>query len=217
MGCLAETSAEVECFIFEGSHTNKPLITLGKVEIEGDRALKGLVLSNYDLSTSRVGTEELGIQGGDEGGRVVCASDILGIDTSHQANQSVLALTEVETACADEGLGDVVSFSPLMTINPLGLVVSAEVNSNTKVMSFDNILNVSNWVKHRIPGFNKMMGLSLGRHEKMCIMLLLRLEVEIEAANLMHRKDVAYRKAVAKDKGKRELRNLISSINCDGR
>ena len=48
-------------------------------------------------------------------------------------------------------------------------------------------------------------------------MLLQRLETEIEAANLMHRKDAAHQKAISKDKGKRELRNLISSVNYDGR
>ena len=51
----------------------------------------------------------------------------------------------------------------------------------------------------------------------MCIMLLQRLEREIEVANLQHRKDAAHRKAVSKDKGNRELRNLISSVNYDGR
>ena len=86
----------------------------------------------------------------------------LGIDTSHQANQSVLALTKVKIASANEGLGDVDSLSPLLTINSLGLVVSAELNSNIEVMRFDNTLNVSNWVKYRLPGFSKMMGLSLG-------------------------------------------------------
>ena len=104
----------------------------------------------------------------------------------------MLALTKAETASVDKGSGDVDSFSPLMTINPLGLVVSAELNSNTKVMGFDNLLNVSNWVKHSLPGFNKMMGLSLGLHEKMCIMLLQRLEMEIEVANLMYRKDATH-------------------------
>ena len=95
--------------------------------------------------------------------------------------------------------------------------MSTEVNGNTEVLNFDNTLNVSNWVKYRIPDFSKMMGLSLGRHEKMCIMILQRLEKEIEAANLMHRKDAAYQKAVSKDKGKKELRNLISLVNYDGR
>ena len=129
----------------------------------------------------------------------------------------MLALTEVETASADEGLGDLDSFPPLMTINPLGLVVSAELNRNTEVMRFDNTLIISNWVKHRLPSFSKMMGLSLGRHEKMCIMLLQRLEMEIEATNLVHKKDATHRKVVSKDKGKRELRDLISSVNYDGR
>ena len=104
-----------------------------------------------------------------------------------------------------------------MSINLLELVVTVELNSIAKVRRFDTSLNVSNWVKHRLPSFSKMMGLSLGRHEKRCIMLLQRLETEIEAAKLVHRKDAAHRKAVSKVKGKRELRNLISSVNYDGR
>ena len=104
----------------------------------------------------------------------------------------------------DLDLGDVDSFSSLMTINPMGLVVSAELHNNTEVMGVENPLNISNWMKHRIPSFSKMMGLSLGQHEKMCIMLLQRLEREIEVANLQHRTDAAHRKAMSEDKGKRE-------------
>ena len=65
----------------------------------------------------------------------------------------MLALTEVETAYPVEVLGDMESSSPLMSINPLGMVMTAELNSNTEVMRFDNTLNVSNWVKCRLPGF----------------------------------------------------------------
>ena len=65
----------------------------------------------------------------------------------------MLALTKVKTASANEGLGDVDNLSPLLTINSLGLVVSAELNSNIEVMRFDNTLNVSNWVKYRPPWF----------------------------------------------------------------
>ena len=118
-------------------------------------------------------------------------------------------LTEVEALSADLDLDDVDSFSPLTTINPMGLVVLAELHNNTEVMGVENPLNISNWVKHRIPSFSKIMGLSLGRHEKMCIMLLQRLEREIEVANLQHRQDAAHRKVVSKDKGKRELRNFL--------
>ena len=98
----------------------------------------------------------------------------------------MLALTEV-----DEGLEVVDCSSPLKTFNPMGLVVSAKLNSNTEGVRLENTLNVSNWVKHRLPGFSKMMGLSLGQHEKRCIMLLQKLETETEAANLVH-KNVAH-------------------------
>lgn len=104
----------------------------------------------------------------------------------------MLALTEVGTVYTEEGLGDAVSSFPLMTINPMGLVLTADLNSNFEVMRYDNTLSVSNWVKHRLPGFSKMMGLPLCRHEKRCIMLLQRLETEFEAANLVHRKDAAH-------------------------
>ena len=153
MGSLAETSTKAECLIFVGYRADGPPITLSKAKTEGDRALKGLVLYNYVLSPLKVGIKELCVPGGDEDGRVKGASDIQGINTSHQTNQPMLALTEVETAYADEGLGDVDSSSLLMTINPLGLVVTAELNSNTEVMRFDNTLNVSNWVKCRLLGF----------------------------------------------------------------
>ena len=155
LGCLAETSAEA---ISDGICVDEPMITMGKANTEGERALKGLVLSNYVMSSPRVGLEDLGVSGGDEGGRVKGASDIQGFDASQQANQSELALIE--------GLGDVVSSSPLMTINPLELVVIAELNSNSKVMGFDNSSNVSKWVKQRLPGLSKMMGLPLCRHKK---------------------------------------------------
>ena len=72
------------------------------------------------MSLSRVGNADLGIQNGDEGDRVDCASDVQGIDTSHQTNQlSMLALTEADMVNADMGLGNGDTFSPLMTIDVL--------------------------------------------------------------------------------------------------
>ena len=102
MGYPAETSTEAESLISVGHHTDEPPFTLGKAETEGDRELKGLVLSIYVLSPPRVRIEEWGVPGGDEGGRVKGASDIQGIAISHQANQLVLTLTEVETTSAVE-------------------------------------------------------------------------------------------------------------------
>ena len=79
-------------------------------------------------------------------------------------------------------------------------------------------LNIFGWVKHRIPSFCKLVGLSMSRHEKLCIALLQRLETEMEAANVLHRKVTSSKKvAMSKNKGCRELRNLISSVNYDGR
>ena len=211
MGSLTEKPVEAECLFSVGFSVEEPQITPGKAETEVDRALEGLMLSNFILNPLRVGIEEVVAPDGVEGGWVEGDYDPQGIDSPHQTNQPLLALTEV-----DEGLDIVDCSSPLMTFNPMGLVMSAELNSNTEVMRLDNTLNVSNWVERRLPGFSKMMGLSLGRHEKRCIMLLQRLEKEIEAANLVHR-NAAHRKAVPKVKGKRELRNLISSVNYEGR
>ena len=75
MGCPAETSVEI---VSDGSRADEPLITMGKADTKGERALKGLVLSNYVLSSPRVGIEDLGVPGGVEGGRVEGASDVQG-------------------------------------------------------------------------------------------------------------------------------------------
>ena len=83
MGCPAKTSAETESLFSGGLCANEPPFTLGKAETKGVRALKGPTLSNYILSPPRVGIEEWGVPGGDEGDRLEGASDIQEIDTSH--------------------------------------------------------------------------------------------------------------------------------------
>ena len=187
MGSITETPAEAECLFSVRFSAEEPQITPGKAETEVDRALEGLMLSNFILNPLRAGIEEVVAPDDVEGGWVEGDYDPQGIDSPYQSNQPVLALTEV-----DEGLEVVDCSSPLKIFNPMGLVVSAELNSNTEVMRLENTLNVSNWVKCRLPSFSKMMGLSLGRHEKLCIMLLQRLETEIEVEVTKHRKDVAY-------------------------
>ena len=69
---------------------------------------------------------------------------------------------EGEAVTAELGLGDVDSFSALMTVTPQVLVVSAELNRDTEVLGLENTLDISNWVKHRIPGFSKLVGLPVG-------------------------------------------------------
>ena len=73
-------------------------------------------------------------------------------------------------------------------------------------------------MQNKLPGFSKLVGLPLNHHERLCIDLLQKIEKETEAAKAMNRKVTLSRKAPSyKDKGKRELRNLQSSVNYDSR
>ena len=73
-------------------------------------------------------------------------------------------------------------------------------------------------MQNKLLGFSKLVGLPLNRHEKLCIALLQKIEKEMEIAKAMNRNVTLSRKVVIfKDKGKRELRNLQSSVNYDSR
>ena len=125
---------------------------------------------------------------------------------------------EEELTLSNPGLGEEESSPiPLMSIIPFGLSLSAE-NSGNEAVGCESALDTSKWVKNRLPSFSKLVGLSLNRHEKLCIDLLQRIEKEMLDAKAMNKKDNPTRKVVIfKDKGKRELRNLLSSVNYDGR
>ena len=125
-----------------------------------------------------------------------------------------VALLEVVSG-EEENLADC---NPLLTIIPPGLDLSLEVHNNSEVLDIGGTLDVSNWVKNRIPSFSKMIGLSMNRHEKLCIAYLQRLEREMAIINQQRKKAAAIQKvASSTGKGKRELRNLISTVNYDGR
>ena len=118
------------------------------------------------------------------------------------------------------GFGETKLFDclPLQIIAPSASTNSAELEEVIKVLSIETKLDISRWVKHRIPGFSKLVGLSMTQHEKLCIALLQRLETKMEAANELHRKATGSKKvAKSKNKGRRELQNLISSVNYNGR
>ena len=94
---------------------------------------------------------------------------------------------------------------PLHIIAPSASTNLAELEVN-EVLSIETKLDISGWVRHRIPGFSKLVGLSLSRHEELCIALLQRLESVMEAANVLHRKASGSKKgAKSKNKGRREL------------
>ena len=119
----------------------------------------------------------------------------------------------------DKGLGGEDSSPiPLLSITPFRLPLTAELNCGNKAVGCENILDTSRWVKNRLPGFSKLVGLPLNRHEKLCIALLQKIEKETESAKVMNRIVTLSRKVVIyKDKGKRELRNLQSLVNYDSR
>ncbi|KAM3760922.1 hypothetical protein ACB098_01G229800 [Castanea mollissima] len=107
---------------------------------------------------------------------------------------------------------------PLQIIAPSASTTSAELEEVSEVLSIEAKLDVSRWVKRRIPSSSKLVGLSTIRHEKLCIAPLQRLETEMEAANVLHRKVTGSQKvAKSKHKVRRELQNLISSVNYDRR
>ena len=128
-------------------------------------------------------------------------------------------LVEEEWNLSDKGLGGEDSSPvPLMSITPSGIHLSAELNCGNEAVGCENILDTSRWVKNRLPGFSKLVGLPLNRHEKLCIALLQKIEKETETAKAVNRNVTLSRKVVIyKDKGKRELRNLQSSVNYDSR
>lgn len=77
---------------------------------------------------------------------------------------------EEEEAVSKLGSGEDESFldcNPLITIVPLGMALSAEMHSGTELLCLDSTLDISNWVKHRIPGFSKLVWLPVSRHERL--------------------------------------------------
>ena len=124
------------------------------------------------------------------------------------------AISEVAFLGKEESLADC---NQLSTIAPSGLDLSMEMHKDIKVLGLGSRLDVSSWVKHRIPGFNKVVGLSVNHHERLCIDYLQRLEREMEVVNEQRKKVAVNQKAASStSKEKRELRNLISSVNYDG-
>ena len=85
------------------------------------------------------------------------------------------ALTVEEMALSEAVMGEEENLTvcnPLFTIIPPGLALTVDVHNDSEVLNIGNTLDVSSWVKNRIPGFCKVIGLSANRHEKLCIAYL---------------------------------------------
>ena len=138
-----------------------------------------------------------------------CGLSVLGVSTAEEVAFSKVVSGE------EENLADC---NPLFTIIPSRLDLLMEVHNDSEVLDMGGTLDVSNWVKNKIPDFSKVIGLSINRHEKLCIAYLQRLEREMGVINQHRKKATANQKvASSTSKGKRELRNLISTVNYDGR
>ena len=130
----------------------------------------------------------------------------------------VMFMEDIANFSVGFGVTELTNCLPLRIIASSALTTLAELEEVTEVLSMKAKLNNSGWVKHRIPGFCRLVGLSMTRHEKLCIALLQRLETEMEVANVLHQKAIGSKKvAKSKNKGCKKQRNLISSVNYDRR
>ena len=209
--------------------SNELILSLGKSDMVSSRPSIECFLSDLFLSLSRAGLVVLGDNEGDEGGLdSLMPTAALEFEQPSLAElptkalcaiPGVSALVEEEFNFSDTGLGGEDSSPiPLLSITPFGLPLTAELNCGNEAVGYERILDTSRWVKNRLPSFSKLVGLPLNRHEKLCIVLLQRIEKETEATKAMNKKVTPSRKVVIfKDKGKRELRNLQSSVNYNGR
>jgi len=138
-----------------------------------------------------------------------CGLSVLGVSMVEEVAFLEVVLGE------EESLADC---NPLFTIIPPRLALSIEVHNDYEVLDIGGTLDVSKRVKNRIPGFSKVIGLSVNRHEKLCIAYLQMLEREMEVINQQRKKAATNQKVASfMSKGKREFRNLISTVNYDGR
>ena len=99
---------------------------------------------------------------------------------------SILGVSMVEEVAFSEvvlGEESLTNCNLLSTVIPPGLALSMEVHNNSEVLDIGGTFDVSNWVKNRIQGFSQMIGLSVNRHEKLCIAYLQRLKREMEVIN----------------------------------
>ena len=206
-----------------GTSSDEPTLPTSKSDKVLSRSSVECFLSDFFLSLSRARLVVLGDNEGDGGGLDSCANFMLNAALEIKQPSSTelptkamcvvpgaSALAEEELNFSDMGLGgEDSSPRPLLSITPFGLPLLAELNCGNEAVECVNTLDTSRWVKNRLPGFSKLLGLPLSHHEKLCIALLQKIERETEAAKVMNRKVTVARKVVIyKDKGKRELRNL---------
>jgi hypothetical protein len=137
--------------------------------------------------------------------------------SSDDAEIGVSRISEIENALQvvefcpskDPGCSSPLRCSPLAMMDPADCQVSIEVGveMNSQVPS--------QWVKKHYSGFCCLVGFLMEEHEQQCLDLLQRIEADRFKYKSSKQKKKQYGGSVRK--GSRELRNLVSSINYDGR
>ena len=169
------------------------LISEGKrlVSLEFVPRLIGPPFSNQFLEFLRAGSMGFGVSGQEV--NTFSSKELLNFP------REVMLVKDAVDFSVGFGETEVANCLPLQIIDPGVSTNLAELEEATEELSIGNKLDISSWVKHIIAGFSKLVGLSMTRHEKLCIALLQRLETEMEAANVLHRRETGSKK-VAKSK-----------------
>jgi hypothetical protein len=101
------------------------------------------------------------------------------------------------------------SCEPLDRIDPLDFYAFTKDYSGD-VLSLEEVMSV--WVSQKYKAVSKVMGMYMRGFESECISLLRRIDEERKRL-----RQVSGPRCSTAKKGKRELRNLISSVNYEGK
>ena len=191
----------------DGSNSVDFTMVPGKTDMVNLQLSKGIFLADILKRLLAAGFMDFGFNSVDKVGSECGVLLIQGADNKGtrpidmgEIGQPNLALKELKLYCGLSILGvlmvEEVAFSEvvlgeesltncnlLSTVIPPGLALSMEVHNDSEVLDIGGTFDVSNWVKNRIQGFSQMIGLSVNRHEKLCIAYLQRLKREMEVIN----------------------------------
>ena len=180
-----------------GFNSNDFTQVLGKTDMVNSQLSKGIILVDILKRLSNAGFVDFGVSRGDKVGSESSVLFFHGAGNKGtrrldmgEIGQPNLVLMEPKSNCGlsvldastveEVALLVVVSgeeessevCTPLLTVIPPGMDLSMEVHNDSEVLDIGGTLDVSKWVKNRIPSFSRVIGLSVNRHEKLCIAYL---------------------------------------------
>lgn len=188
-----------------------PCGSLSRVETVDPNAPSSLSLVRVDLaerfSSQLVAHDEVMVLGLNQD--TVAHPEVVGLEIEYKANA-------VHTSVMDLLAFDAEPQS-LLVCKPLAIIeppVQKAVFSGSSGEAISNGLERYKWVNHQYRGICKLMGFPIDSHEQQCLDLL----QSIKALRDSKRKAVGSRKVASSGlKGVRELKNLASSVNYEGK